>query len=161
MTGVVSTTDVARKRVLELSLLGRRQVDIAEELGVTQARVSQLLAEARKQWRDDSARSYEEHVAEALGRCELLLASLQRGIEAGDPRSVDSATRLVDRIAKLLGLDHRDRMSERTVRVQEAQVRMLGSAVSEMLDHLGVTGQARVEAVGVLQDALERAEQAL
>lgn len=156
----VSTTDQIRKQVLDLSLLGLRQVDIALELGVSQPRVSQLLAEARREFRSEAEKSYEEHVGEALARCELLLRSLHRGIESGDPRSVDSATRLVDRISKLLGLDHRDRMSERTVRVQETQVRLLGEGVSVMLDHLGVTGDRRVEAIEVLQRALADAEAA-
>lgn len=146
-----------RKEVLDLSLLGLRQVDIAEKLGITQGRVSQLLKEARSEWRTEGQRSYEEHVEDALATCRRLMASLERGIAVGDPRSVDSATRLVDRIAKLLGLDHRDRISERAVRVEEAKVQIIGSAVATMLDHLEITGERRIGAIEVLQRELEQA----
>lgn len=150
--------DQLRKDVLELSLLGMRQVDIASKLGVSQPRVSQLLTEARREWREEGQRSYEEHVAETLAACRLLLAKLQPGIFAGDPRSIDSATRLVDRISKLLGLDHRDRMAERTVQVEEAKIRIVGSAVAAMLDHLGVVGAQRDAAIVVLERELENHE---
>lgn len=151
--------DRLRTRATELRLLGYRQIDIAEKLGVTQGRVSQLLAEGRRQWREESARSYEDEVRTALARYEMLLSSLEVGIRVGDPRSVDSAERLVSKISALLGLEHKDRMSERNVRVQEAQVQMLGSAVAVMLDHLGITGDRRLEAVEVLQGELARSEQ--
>lgn len=156
----VDRVDRLRKEVLDASLLGLRQVEIAEKLGITQGRVSQLLKEARTEFRDEAKRSYEEHVEDALATCRRLMAALERGVEAGDPRSVDSATRLVDRVAKLLGLDHRDRISERAVRVEEARVRIMGAAVAAMLDHLEITGDRRIEAVQVLQQELERAGEA-
>lgn len=160
MVDVMDATSRARKRVLELSLLGLRQVDIAERLGVTQGRVSQLLSEARREWLDEGSRTYEAHLTEQLARLELLLSRLECGIDLGDSRSIDSAIRIVERISRLLGLDHRDRMSERTVRVEEARVQIMGQAVASMLDHLGVTGERRVEAIQVLQGELERAAEA-
>lgn len=157
---VVGEGALRRQRVFDLSLMGFNQAEIAEKLGVSQPRVSQLLSEGRREWREKAHQTYEEHVTEALARCEMLLRSLKQGIEAGDPRSVDSATKLVDRISRILGLDHRDRMSERSVRVEEAKVQIVGTAVAAMLDHLGVAGEARVEAIGVLQRELERSESA-
>ena len=156
----MNTTDEMRRKAVDLSLIGLTQVEIAARLGVTQPRVSQLLAEGRQEWRQETARSYEEHVEMQLARLEMLMRKLEAGLDAGDPRSVDSALKLVDRIAKILGLDHRDRMSERTVQVEEAKIRIVGAAVAAMLDHLGVAGPARLEALEVLQHELERAQDA-
>lgn len=162
MTGtVISTTDELRRQAADLQLLGLRQIEIAERLGVSQPRVSQLLAEGRAQWRSETVKSYEEHLNETLERCNLLLSKLESGINIGDPRSIDSAVKLIDRISKLLGLDHKDRMSERTVRVAEAQVQLVGVALAAVLDHLGVTGEARIEAVQVLQAELEKGSAAI
>lgn len=142
-------------RVADLYLTGHNQVEIAEKLEISQSSVSLYLSEARTHWRQDLNKSYDEHLAEARETIRTIMKATQAGLEQGDPRSVEAATKLVERTAKLLGLDHADRTSARMVAIEEAKLRMLSSAMVAVFDHLGLEGAKREEAFTVLQTELE------
>lgn len=150
--------DLLQVRVADMYLIGKTQMEIAHHFGISQPRVSQLLSEARTQWREKLGQSYEAHVAEMYATLQRILKATEAGLAVGDPRSVEAATKLAERISKLVGLDHADRISERQVRVEEAKVQILGSAMAAVLDHLGVVGAAREEALDVLEIELQKGE---
>lgn len=154
----LSRAELLQVRVADMHLLGATQVEIAQRFEISQPRVSQLLDEARTGWRARLAQNYEDHVAEALATLHRILKATEKGLSVGDPRSVEAATKLAERIAKLVGLDHADRISERQVRVEEAKVQVLGSAMAAVLDHLGVVGSQREEALNVLEVELNKGE---
>lgn len=141
-------------RVADLYLTGHNQVEIAEKLEISQSSVSLYLSEARTHWRQDLNKSYEEHLAEARETIRTIMKATQKGLEEGDPRSVEAATKLVERTAKLLGLDHADRISARMVAVEEAKQRILVTAMVAVFDHLGLDGETRIQAFGVLEQEL-------
>lgn len=141
-------------RVADLYLTGHNQVEIAEKLEISQSSVSLYLSEARTHWRQDLNKSYEEHLAEALASIRRIHKATEVGLQVGDPRSIEAATKLVERTAKLLGLDASDRLNARMVAVEEAKARVLVGATVALLDHLGLTGEARTEAVAVMRTAV-------
>lgn len=148
------TRSLLAVRVGDLHLTGHSQVEIAEKLEISQATVSNYLSESRTHWRANLTKSYDEHMAEALAQINRILKATEVGLQAGDPKSVEAATRLIERTSKLLGLDHADRISARMVAVEEAKTRVLVGATMALLDHLGLSGEARTEAVAVMRTAV-------
>lgn len=88
-----------------LYLRGVRQVEIAEQLGVSQSQVSHDLAEIRKRWRESSVLDFNEKRSEDLER----LAAIEREAwrvweKTEDPRFLQRVTECIDRRVKILGL---------------------------------------------------------
>jgi transcriptional regulator with XRE-family HTH domain len=137
-------TDTAelRARAAEPSLLGHTQAVIAERLGVSQPRVSQLLSEARAEWVAKQDATFEELVATELARLDYLTSSLELGIRTGDPTSVNTAGRLAERRHKILGLDRADQLDEARVRIDAARLQVIASAFASALVELEVEGEA-------------------
>lgn len=148
------TRSLLAVRVGDLHLTGHSQVEIAEKLEISQATVSNYLSESRTHWRANLTKSYDEHMAEALAQINRILKATEIGLQAGDPKSVEAATRLIERTSKLLGLDHADRISARMVAVEEAKQRILVTAMVAVFDHLGLDGEQRIQAFGVLEQEL-------
>lgn len=94
-----------RERVAHLRLLGYSQNEIARRLGVTQSAVSKDLSVAREEWKAQYAKSYEEHVNEQLATYDLLLKAMAVDIEMGVTDAIREARLLMERRARLLGLD--------------------------------------------------------
>lgn len=138
-------------RVGDLHLTGHTQVEIAEKLDISQQTVSNYLSQSRAYWRNDLHRDYEEHLAEALASIRRIMKSTELGLSLGNTKSIEAATKLVERTAKLLGLDHADRMSARMVAVEEAKAKVMISAAVALLDHLGLEGEQREAAIAVMR----------
>ena len=64
--------DERRRRVSELYLRAVRQVDIADELDVTQGTISTDIAWLRKQWREEFLHNVDERVSDELARIDEL-----------------------------------------------------------------------------------------
>lgn len=153
-----NSTPERRRRAADLAALGYTQEEIARSLGISQPRVSQLLAEARQEWRQEQMSSYDHLVLSEHRYLVDLRRNLDAMVQSGSLDSIEAAIKLSERISRLLGLDHSDRMSERLVLVEEAKTRIMGRAVAAMLDELEIAGERREHALQVLQRELEEQE---
>lgn len=149
--GTDDTRSALAVRVGDLHLTGHTQVEIAEKLDISQQSVSNYLSASRAYWRHDLNRDYAEHMAEALAAINRLMKATEVGLTVGNPKAIEAATRLIERTAKLLGLDHADRMNARMVAVEEAKAKMMIQAAVALLDHLGLEGEDREAAISVMQ----------
>lgn len=149
--GTNDTRSALAVRAGDLHLTGHTQVEIAEMLHVSQQTVSNYLSQSRAYWRHDLNRDYAEHMAEALASIRRIMKAAEVGLEAGSPKAIESATKLVERTAKLLGLDHEHRISARMVAVEEAKAKVMIAAGVALLDHLGLEGEEREAAINVMQ----------
>jgi len=101
--------------------------------------------------------------AEAIRLEEQRLDELQDGIWekalAGDSRAVEVALKVLERRARMLGLDFADEISGRLVEVEQQKVRLMGTALVKALNAADVTPEARRAATSAFFAEL-RAEQA-
>jgi predicted transcriptional regulator len=89
-------------QALELKVAGLSQYQIADQLGVNQSSVSRMIARALKQHK--AQRVDEMRQVEAL-RLEALHQTAWEASQQGDWQAAAIVTRLLDRRAKLFGLD--------------------------------------------------------
>lgn len=148
------TPEEAKRDAASLAALGMTQSEIAERLGYTQPRISQMLAEARREFAASQAASYEAMVEREHEHLLALRRALLDGIEAGSFKHVETAIKLSERVSRLLGLDHQDRMSERMVKIEEDKTRLVVLALAAVFDHLGLDGAARSEAIDVWEQRI-------
>jgi hypothetical protein len=85
--------------------------------------------------------------AEAIRLESLRLDELQDGIWdralAGDPRAVEVALKVLERRARLHGLDFADMISGQLVEVEQAKVRVMATALVSALQAIGATPEQR------------------
>lgn len=122
-----------RRKVAELRLQHWTESEIAEALGVSQPTISRDLAHIRDEWREERVRSYDDWVAEELAK----LAALERTLlpeailEGG--QAVDRVLSVMDRRARLLGLD-KPQLHEHTIVTEDAldaEIRRLEERLAE------------------------------
>ena len=102
---VVIADDNARA-CFDLRKKGYSQTAIGEQLGITQSAVSRCLKRYLEKLRAEILEDAEEVRAMELERLDAMLVPMLRlATEEGDPQSVDRALRIMERRAKLLGLD--------------------------------------------------------
>lgn len=96
----------ARRKVVAVNLLaGLTSAQIAESLGESQ-RVIQLDIKAlMKEWKSERGESTAEYVSLENARLDRLLNSVWPKAIGGDQGAVDRVIKIMDRRAKLLGLD--------------------------------------------------------
>jgi hypothetical protein len=107
------------------------------------------IANPDKVWKRAVAR--EENVgylrAESVRLEEQRLDSLQDGIWdralSGDPRAVEVALKVLERRARLLGLDFADMISSKLVEVEQAKVQLMATALVKALTVLEATPEQR------------------
>lgn len=117
---------------------GEKINDLAEEYGVTRMTLwrwnNQATAEAmphmddRDEWRE-----------ELTG---VLAEALQNACESGDDKGIVS---LIDRLAKLNGLDHAHRVQEAQLQLDAARVRLLAERMGQALDAAGVPTEQQIK----------------
>ena len=92
--------------------------------------------------------------AEALRMEEARLDALQEGIWgsalAGNARAVEVALKVLERRARLLGLDFADMISSKLVEVEQAKVALIATAMAEALADAGVDATQRERAMATL-----------
>jgi len=84
---------------------------IADQLGVTDTSARRYVARALKRHLDELEESVDEHIRMELMRLDAMFLALQKKLAAGDTKAINSALRILERRAKLLGLDYSDRAS--------------------------------------------------
>lgn len=98
--------EARRARVAKLRLAHRTQAEIAREVGCDASTVSRDLHWLRSEWSARARASIEEWVEEELAKLAAMERPLlDRAMADGDGSAVDRVLRIMDRRAKLLGLD--------------------------------------------------------
>ena|SRR5258706_1214237 len=97
--------EARRKRVVELYATGVSQAQVAEAIGVSVGTVNSDLQAVRQDWRAIAVDDLDAYVREQLDRLDEMLTGLQSGIKLGHTPSVMAAVAVLNRQAKLLGLD--------------------------------------------------------
>lgn len=122
-----------RRKVAELRLQHWTETEIAEALGVSQPTISRDLAHIRDEWREERVRSYDDWVAEELAKLAVLERTLlpEAILEGG--QAVDRVLSVMDRRARLLGLD-KPQLHEHTIVTEDAldaEIRRLEERLAE------------------------------
>lgn len=85
--------------------------------------------------------------AEAIRLEDLRLDGLQEGIWpkalAGEPRAVEVALKILERRARLFGLDFADMISGQLVEVERAKVKVMATALVTALNAIGASSEQR------------------
>ena len=130
-----TSSKVMRERRREIvSRMARRGFSIermAEELGVAKATVTQDLAFLHNKWRERSMQSYGAWIAEELNKLDrledTLWAEIDRQHDGGKVanQTVDRMLKVMDRRAKLLGLDEPERIEVISMSAVESEIQRL------------------------------------
>lgn len=108
-----------RRRVAELRLQHHTIAEIAERLGISKATASTDLSAVREEWAERRSATYEEWVAEEIAKIDRLERTLLPAAIAGEYPAVDRIVSLMDRRARMLGLD-KPQLHEHTVITMDA-----------------------------------------
>lgn len=130
---------------------GSTQDAIAAEHGISQQRVSQVLAEVRE------GLSAEERLDAALlahERVRALLAAVWPAATGGDVKAVHAALKVLERQAKALGTDASEPLRVTFERHLEDQGQLVASALGAALGVLGLSEEQRELAGRAAQAAL-------
>lgn len=96
---------VQQTQALHLRAHGHTYRGIAKALGCSLAQAHKLVDTAIAEERQAVAAAKADLIALEVARCDIYLASIAKKVQAGEVRAVDTALRVADRRAKLLGLD--------------------------------------------------------
>jgi len=141
--------------VAELTLLGFHPSKIAERLGISEGTVKRDLEKIRIRWQENRQKSYSQFIEEELATQQMLLRSLEDGIRLGSWKHIETALKILDRKASVIGLNHADRMDQARVEIEAAQLDLITRAVTKVLDVLGLNDDQRELATVTLLKELE------
>ena len=108
-----------RTQVASLRLAHLTETEIAAKLGVAQSTVSRDLTAIRAEWYDRRMTAYDDWVAEELAKLDRLERSLLPLAVSGQTSAVDRVLGVMDRRARLLGLD-KPQLHEHVVVTEDA-----------------------------------------
>ena len=94
-----------RRRAWELRIAGLTQQQIGAKLGLSQSIVSRMLARARADATEATHTVAATATTEQVARLDRMLTALWEKVRNGNERAIESALRIEERRAKLLGLD--------------------------------------------------------
>ena len=141
--------------VAEMTLLGFHPSKIAERLGVSEATINKDLVKIRIRWQENRQKSYSQFIEEELASQQMLMRALKDGIDQGSWKHVETALKILDRKASVVGLNHADRMDQARVEIEAAQLDLISKALGRVLDVLGLTEDQRELATETLLLELE------
>lgn len=151
----MSHADDRLEFVAELTLLGFSPEKIAERLGVSVGTVKKDLEKIRIRWQSNRQKSYSQFIEEELATQQFLLQSLEEGIRLGSWKHIETALKILDRKASVIGLNHADRMDQARVEIEAAQLDLISGAIGKVLDALNLDEDQREIATTVLLRELE------
>lgn len=145
------------EEVMAMRIQGISFANIEKKLGISDAQ--------RVYKRAIQRRGNSEYMRAEAQRLESeRLDSLQAGIWEkalkGDSRAVEVALKVLERRAKMFGLDFQDLVSARVVEIEEAKVKLMAFAFSKVMDHLGLSSTQQQDAMNLFIGELKAAEQA-
>ena len=94
-----------RARTLELRKAGITYQEISDALGIPLSSVGRYVQQGIAEWQKQTEQDAGEIVALEIARIDRMLRGLWNRAKAGDDAAVDRVIKLMDRRAKLLGLD--------------------------------------------------------
>lgn len=144
--------------VAELTLLGFSPAKIAERLGVSIGIVKRDLQDIRTRWQENRQKSYSQYIEEELATQRLLLQSLEAGIKSGSWKHIETALKITERRARVMGLDHADRMDQARVEIESRQLDMISKALERVMDVLQLNPEQRELATNTLILELEEGD---
>lgn len=137
--------------VWRLYVQGRTQAFIAEEFGVSQQRVSQILAEVRAAIPEDARR---DAALLDLERLDVLLVGVMPAAAEGDAAAARAVLAILERRSRMLKLDLDEPLRITFARHLDDQGELLADTIGAVLDALNLPHEQRVLALGVAQAAL-------
>lgn len=141
--------------VAEMTLLGFSPEKIAERLGVSVGTVKNDLVKIRARWQENRQKSYSQFIEEELATQKMLLSALHDGIKMGSWKHVETALKITERRARVVGLDHTDRMEQARVEIEAKQLDLISRALERVMDVLGLDDEQRELATNTLILELE------
>ncbi len=117
-----------REKVAELVLAKVPQREIAERLDVSHGAVCDDVRALRRAWTDRAYMAFDAHVAEEVAKLDRLEATVLPKAFDGDLNAADRAVKIMDRRARLLGLDGPVKLrvdAEPTQDIEELRARAL------------------------------------
>lgn len=141
--------------VAEMTLMGFSPAKIAERLGVSERVVKNDLEKVRMRWQDNRKKTYSEFIEEELATQKLLMSSLEQGIRDGSWKHVETALKITERRARVMGLDHVDRMEQARVEIEKQQLDLISRALERVMDVLELNDEQRQLATDTLILELE------
>ena len=141
--------------VAELTLMGFSPVKIAERLGVSEGVIKSDLEKVRIRWQKNRQKSYSQFIEEELETQKMLMRALEDGIKMGSWKHVETALKITERRAGVIGLNHADRMDQARVEIEAKQLDLITRAVERVLDVLELSDEQRVLATDTLILELE------
>lgn len=144
--------------VAELTLIGFSPAKIAERLGVSERVIKSDLEKVRMRWQENRKKSYTEFIEEELGMQKYLLSCLEKGLREGSWKHVETALKITERRANVIGLNHADRMDQMRVEIEKAQLDMISHALEKVMDVLGLSDEQREIATNTLIFELEEGD---
>jgi hypothetical protein len=144
------------KIVLEERIKGKSFYKIEREHGIPNA--DRVFRRAIERQENEGYRR-----AEAIRLEELRLDELQEGIWpralAGDPRSVEVALKVLERRARMQGLDFADMISGQLVEVERAKVKVMATALVSALNAAGLNAEQRKQITAAFLAELRTVQQ--
>ena len=141
--------------VAEMTLMGFHPSKIAERLGVSEGTINKDLEVIRIRWNKNRQKSYSQFIEEELASQQMLMRALKDGIDSGSWKHVETALKILDRKASVIGLNHADRMDQARVEIEAAQLDLISHALERVLDVLGLSDDQRELATTTLLLELE------
>ena len=92
-----------RRRAWELRLAGATQHQIAAKLNVSQPMVCVMLKKVREEVVSETRNAAQDSVTEEVQRLDRMLLALWEKVRNGHERAIDTALKVSERRAKLLG----------------------------------------------------------
>ena len=151
----MSRSDDRLEFVAELTLLGFSPAKIAERLGVSEGVVKKDLEQVRIRWQQSRQKSYSEFIEEELATQQMLMRSLEDGIKLGSWKHVETALKITERRARVMGLDHADRMEQARIEIEAQQLDLISRALERVMDVLQLNDEQRELATNTLIGELE------
>lgn len=144
--------------VAEMTLMGFSPAKIAERLGVSERVIKSDLEQVRIRWQENRQKSYSQFIEEELATQKMLMQSLEEGIRMGSWKHVETALKITERRARVVGLDHADRMEQARVEIEAQQLDMISRALERVMDVLGLSEEQRELATNTLILELEESD---
>jgi hypothetical protein len=128
--------DIARQREDDVVRLRTRErltwKQIAAEMGCDDKTCREAWARARAKSHQDAAEALDAWRGEMLATCEAILDGLMPKVLAGDPRAAEAATKVIERTARLLGLDAPLRVNATVTDEMTARIKALAEELAEL-----------------------------
>lgn len=141
--------------VAEMTLMGFSPAKIAERLGVSEGTIKSDLEQVRIRWQQNRQKGYSKFIEEELATQAMLMRALEKGITEGSWKHVETALKITERRARVVGLDHTDRMEQARVEIEAQQLDMISRALERVMDVLQLNDEQRELATSTLILELE------